>query len=72
MVEADPDVPHAFAHVVGELPPASSVACALTSSFGRSGESMPVVRVAAALDAQQAAVRRIEVEEQAVLHFHRL
>ena len=67
MVEADPDVPHAFAHVVDELlqrEPRPSTPKRCVGALRAEGRA--VARAARRVEAQQAAVLRIEVEEQAV------
>src|SRR6185503_19592535 len=70
MVEADPDVPDALAQVIEKLPERRGFARAERERRPLGGEHCGL-RGAAALEAQQAAVRRIDVEEQAVGDLHR-
>ncbi len=67
MVEADPDVPHAFAHVVSEL---RASGCRLRQREALRGRLRPEhggARAPGGVQAQQAAVLRVDVGEQAVV-----
>src|SRR6185436_13453934 len=65
MVEADPDVPDALAQVVQKLRQSGAFA-RLERQSRALWRQHPGLCGAAALETQQAAVRRVQVEEQAV------
>jgi hypothetical protein len=66
VVEADPDVPHAFAQVVHELASRRLASASTKACCGACGPRM-AVRVRPGLQVEQAAVLRVEVGEQRVV-----